>query len=237
MQAAPATPAPSRAAQLAFIVAALALLCLLDAAGLDLLMARWSGTPHGFALRDQRLFSLLSHQIPRIASGALLAALAIATCWPFGVLRQLTPAARLQLVATVLAGILLISGIKHFSLTSCPWSLQEFGGAAHYVSHWQWGVADGGRGHCFPAGHASAAFAYAGGWFVWRAVSRRLAALWLAAALIAGAVLGISQQVRGAHYMSHTLWTLWFCWTASWVIDLLATPWRRLTQKPQPNAD
>jgi hypothetical protein len=32
-------------------------------------------------------------------------------------------------------------------------------------------------------------------------------------AMTAGIVLGLSQQMRGAHFMSHTLWTAWLCWT------------------------
>jgi membrane-associated PAP2 superfamily phosphatase len=82
---------------------------------------------------------------------------------------------------------------------------------------------DGGAGGCFPAGHASAAFAYVGGYFVLRRASVRAAALWLSVALVAGLVLGVSQQMRGAHYMSHTLWTAWICWVVGFAIELVAT--------------
>jgi membrane-associated PAP2 superfamily phosphatase len=41
----------------------------------------------------------------------------------------------------------------------------------------------------------------------------------LLAALGTGGLLGISQQLRGAHFMSHTLWTAWICWTTAWVLD------------------
>ena len=82
---------------------------------------------------------------------------------------------------------------------------------------------DGGAGHCFPAGHASAAFAYLAGWFVLRrSVARAVAMRWLAAALAAGLLLGLAQQVRGAHYMSHTLWTAWICWTVGLALEGLA---------------
>jgi len=47
------------------------------------------------------------------------------------------------------------------------------------------------------------------------AVARR----WLAAALAAGLVLGVAQQLRGAHFMSHTLWSAWLCWVVAWGID------------------
>ena len=57
----------------------------------------------------------------------------------------------------VLVGCLLaVAALKRHSPTSCPWSLQEFGGHAVYLSHWRWRP-DGGPGHCFPSGHASGA--------------------------------------------------------------------------------
>ncbi len=40
---------------------------------------------------------------------------------------------------------------------------------------------------------------------------------WLACALLAGLVLGLSQQMRGAHFMSHTLWTAWLSWSVGWL--------------------
>jgi len=101
--------------------------------------------------------------------------------------------------------------LKLGSLTSCPWSLAEFGGTATYVSHWAFGQADGGPGRCFPAGHATAAFCFLPGWFILRRAAPVAARRWLIATLFAGAVLTMVQVVRGAHYVSHSLWTGWFC--------------------------
>ena len=50
----------------------------------------------------------------------------------------------------------------------------------------------------------------------------RDAAWWLGAALVLGFGLGAVQQVRGAHYMSHTLWTAWLCWTIGGAVWWLA---------------
>ena len=47
----------------------------------------------------------------------------------------------------------------------------------------------------------------------------QLAGTVLAAAVVLGFVLGLGQQWRGAHYMSHTLWTGWICWTVALVIE------------------
>jgi membrane-associated PAP2 superfamily phosphatase len=188
------------------------LLVLWDATGFDLPLARWSGSPQGFALRQQPLFVLLSHELPRMAGAALLLALLVGVFKPWGFLCRLAPGERWQLWLSIAGGALAITVLKRLNHTSCPWDLAEFGGVARHVSHWLWGVRDGGAGHCFPAGHASTAFAYLAGWFVLRRSAPRAAGRWLLGALLAGMVLGLAQQMRGAHYMSHTLWTAWICW-------------------------
>ena len=188
------------------------LLVLWDATGFDLPLARWSGSPQGFALRQQPLFVLLSHELPRMAGAALLLALLVGVFNPWGFLCRLAPGERWQLWLSIAGGALAITVLKRLNHTSCPWDLAEFGGVARHVSHWLWGVRDEGGGHCFPAGHASTAFAYLAGWFVLRHGAPRVAGRWLLAALLAGLVLGVAQQMRGAHFMSHTLWTAWICW-------------------------
>jgi len=203
---------------------ALALLLAWDAAGGDLALARLAGTPMGFPWRDNAFLVRVMHESAKNLSWVLVIALFAGIRWPLGVLRRLPVRARAQLAFTVLLSVIAISLLKHASHTSCPWDLKEFGGAANHVSHWAWKVYDGGPGGCFPAGHASAAFAYAGGYFVLRRVSPRAAAVWLAVSLVAGLVLGVSQQLRGAHYMSHTLWTAWICWVVGFAIELIAAP-------------
>ena len=207
----------------AFTLLLLALLLAWDASGLDLPLARLFGDAQGFAWRDQPAFVLLAHTLPRWASSALLLALAFGALRPWGFLRALAPRDRWQLVLAIALAMAAITLFKRASSTSCPWDLAEFGGTLAHVSHWLWGMRDGGAGHCFPAGHASAAFAYLAGWFVLRrSVARAVAMRWLAAALAAGLLLGLAQQVRGAHYMSHTLWTAWICWTVGLALEGLA---------------
>jgi membrane-associated PAP2 superfamily phosphatase len=203
-----------------FTAAALLLILGWDASGLDLPMARLAGTAQaGFALRDQAMVVLWLHEVPRFASWVCVGGLLVAVRWPFAGLRALARRERLQLALSVIVAVLAVSMLKSFSQTSCPWDLAEFGGTASYVSHWTWAVYDGGPGRCFPAGHASAAFAYLGGWFVLRRSMPRAAWTWLAVAALFGVVLGVAQQWRGAHYMSHTLWTAWVCWVAGWAVD------------------
>lgn len=190
------------------------LLCLAwDATGQDLALARWFGEATGFAYRDHWLFSGVLHRGARRVAWTLQFALIIAIWWPVGVLRLLSRRERVFMFVASMVVLLVVSGLKSSSTTSCPWELREFGGVAAYISHWQWNVLDGGEGNCFPAGHASAAFCFFSGYFALRHKAPRAALIWLAVTLAAGATIGMAQQVRGAHYLSHTFWTAWFCWT------------------------
>jgi len=106
------------------------------------------------------------------------------------------------------------------SHTSCPWELTDFGGLAHYASHWSVRP-DGGAGRCFPAGHAASGFTFVGGYFAFRHSDARTARLWLVGALAAGLALGLAQQWRGAHFMSHTLWSAAVCWATAAMVDAM----------------
>lgn len=184
-----------------------------DASGADLAAARLFGNAHGFAWRDSFWTSTLLHDGGRIAAWVLLALLAAAALRA-GAETAAQPgrATRWRWIAVMLAGVVAVPALKRLSLTSCPWDLAEFGGVAHYVSHWVPGLNDGGAGHCFPSGHAVAAFAFLGLYFQWRDLNPRRARVWLLGVLGAGLVFGGAQLVRGAHYPSHTLWTAWLCW-------------------------
>jgi membrane-associated PAP2 superfamily phosphatase len=203
-----------------------------DTSGLDMAMAHWFGGSNGFALHDNWLFTDVLHDGARLLSWCAAMWLTLGVWWPSGCLRRLDTQRRVQLAVTTVSGVLLISLMKSFSTTSCPWDLAAFGGVARHVSHWAWRSGpDGGGGRCFPAGHASSGFAFIGGYLVFRKVSPTIARRWLAVTLFAGFTLGLSQQMRGAHFMSHTLWTAWLCWSVALGFDVL---WRFFAPEPSP---
>lgn len=207
--------------------AMLPLLLAWDASGLDLSLAAWFGGPGGFPMKDDWLFSAVLHEGGRLAAWAVVLAASLMVWWPLGVFRRIDATRRLQLVVTALIAVLAVSSLKAFSKTSCPWDLAEFGRSARHVSHWAWATFDGGSGRCFPAGHASAGFAFVAGYFAFAEASPGIARAWLASALLAGLVLGLAQQARGAHFMSHTLWTGWLCWCVA-----VTTEWLRVWCSP-----
>lgn len=215
------TPAPfdRRLALLTLFWLPLALLAW-EASGLDLALAALAGGPAGFALREHWLLTDVLHQGGRLLGWAAMLLLSLGLWWPLGPLARLPWARRLQLLLSGWLALLLVGLLKGANATSCPWDLQAFGGVARQLPHWAgfW-RGDGGGGHCFPAGHASTGFAFVGGFFAFRRDAPALARRWLAVALAAGLLLGLGQQLRGAHFMSHTLWSAWLCWVSAWVLD------------------
>jgi membrane-associated PAP2 superfamily phosphatase len=189
-----------------------------DASGLDLPLAQLAGSAAGFPWRDHWLLAAVGHEAARRLAWLLALALCLCVWWPAGPLARITYTERLRLAVSVLISALAVSLLKLGSQTSCPWDLAQFGGLAQYTSHWSLDP-DGGAGHCFPAGHASSGFAFAGGYFAFRRADPVLARRWLAGSLAAGATLGIAQQWRGAHFMSHTLWTAVVCWITTWIVS------------------
>ena len=117
--------------------------------------------------------------------------------------------------------LLLVPALKRLSASSCPWDLREFGGGSRLRAALAAGVHDGGPGHCFPSGHAVAAFAFLRMYFGWRGHAAARGARWcLAGVCAAGALFGWAQLARGAHFASHTLWSAWLCW----VVCTIAAP-------------
>ncbi len=222
--AAPPDPARTRR----WLLATLLLLLAWEAAGLDRSVSQQFGNAQGFAWRDNWWLASVLHEGGRWLGLGLLTWLGWAA-WRAGARPGPGPSRRERLywLGVMLASALLVPALKRGSATSCPWDLAEFGGHAAYVSHWLWRVADGGPGHCFPSGHAVSAFALLGWAFQWRAHRPRRARALLAGVAAAGVVFGATQTVRGAHFVSHTLWSAWLCAA----IAVAAETWLR--RRPQ----
>jgi membrane-associated PAP2 superfamily phosphatase len=196
---------------------------LWDITPADRVVAHWYGTAQGFALQDNYWLSHILHTRARQMGVFLGLACVLAIWWPVGPLaplRRCTRRERVWLACMVWVCAAGIATLKASSHTSCPSELQEFGGVARYVWHFATG-ADGGPGRCFPSGHASTFFSFLPVFWVLRLHNARRAWQVLAAICVLGLALSWVQVVRGAHYPSHVLWTMWLCWAAC----TLASPW------------
>lgn len=209
-----ATPLLVAAAWLCFIV-------IWEWCGAD----RWAmsrlADSHGFALQNNWWLKAVFHDGLRWISTLAYAALVFSLWKPFGYLRATSSLQRIEMLVGVTVALLVINRIKFYSLTSCPWDLAQFGGVATYVSHWSWGVGDGGPGRCFPGGHASAGYAFFAlampGLFSDSPAARQTGKRLFVAVFLFGLICGASQVLRGAHYPSHGLWTGLICWVVATV--------------------
>lgn len=177
---------------------------------------------HHWALQNAWLTSHLVHKGGKWAStlGALGAVLLCLHAW-----RSERAAGwrwpLLYLVLAVALGTGLVSLLKSVTNMDCPWDLARYGGLRDYVGLFASRAPGMPRGVCFPAGHSSAGFAWVSLYFF--ALLVRPAWRWrgLAVGLLAGGVFGLAQQLRGAHFLSHDVWTLATCWVVSLGLYLL----------------
>ena len=166
-----------------------------------------------WALRDSVLTSTVIHKLGRDAS--ILAWLLVVVA---GVIAWRKP--RLQawrrpllcLALSVLASTLLVSVLKHLIHMDCPWDLQAYGGQRPFIGLFQARPAGLHSSGCFPAGHASAGYAWVALYFFFLSVRPTWRWWGLGTGLGTGLLFGISQQLRGAHFLSHDLWTLMIAW-------------------------
>lgn len=218
-------PPGLRRSDLTLLLAGLALVIAWDALGADLAVTGWFGDASGFPWRGAFVTSRVLHDGGRWLAGVGLLSLAAYSVWPSE--NEPSRRRRLAWLAVVLASIVAVPMLKRFSRTSCPWDLAAFGGTASYVPHWLPGVFDGGPGHCFPSGHAVSAFAFVGLYFLWRGHSTWRARSAAVAVALMGALFAATQLVRGAHHISHSLWSGWLCWAIAATAAALET--RRAT--------
>jgi len=119
---------------------------------------------------------------------------------------------RVRLRFVALAAILIpsvISGLKQISVFNCPWDEQRYGGTAPYLRLLDAIPANMPPGHCFPAGHASTGLWLAAFCVFWLPHRPRTALMVAMAGLGVGFLLGWVQQMRGAHFLTHTLTSVW----------------------------
>lgn len=129
----------------------------------------------------------------------------------------------LWVAVATLATVPALAGLgKNTTNTFCPSEIRHYGGDVPYVKLCEPYPSDdrpARRGHCFPAGHASGGFALMSLAWLWSSRRARIGGIALGLGL--GLWMGIYQQLKGAHYLSHTTTTL----LLAWIVMLL---WRRV---------
>jgi membrane-associated PAP2 superfamily phosphatase len=121
-------------------------------------------------------------------------------------------------VISLALSIAAIGLLKTVTNVDCPWDLREFGGRYPYVSLFADRPDLLRHAKCFPAAHSSSGYALFALYFLVRERSRHRARLGIAVALLVGAAFGLAQQSRGAHFVSHDVWSAFLVWMISLTI-------------------
>lgn len=179
---------------------------------------------HDFPWRHAWLTEAFSHGILKMlltaaAVGCMLAAVHdVARPQP-----GRSPLQRMRLWVIGLSALLVplvTSSLKQASVSHCPWDLARYGGNEPYLRLFEalpFGVP---AGHCLPAGHASSALWLVSLCVLWLPRRPRTALRAVMAALASGGAVGWLQQLRGAHFLTHTLWSVWIACTVVFLLVL-----------------
>ncbi|MBC7989324.1 MAG: phosphatase PAP2 family protein [Luteimonas sp.] len=179
----------------------------------------WEG--HRWAFRSAFVTDQLIHKAGRDASA--VAWICVVAAWIVaGTRPQLAQLRRplAYLALSVLVATTLVAWFKTWSNMDCPWDLLRYGGQRPYVELLHLRPIGLTRGACFPAGHASAGYAWMALYFFFLMARPQWRWWGLAAGVGAGLLFGLSQQLRGAHFLSHDLWTAMICWATALALYL-----------------
>lgn len=200
------------------VVGAVALCAMFGDGRLDLVITRWffDDVRHVFPLTDQWLLKAVLHDAARTT--AALAALALlgvtATSWITTRPRLVHAHRQTLLFATgvCFASAAMVGALKHFSAHACPWDLTIFGGTATYQPLFGPAVAAQSVRGCLPAAHPLVGYAWLGVGFALLPIARHMARRTWTVAFALGTLFGFVQIIRGAHFLSHVLWSAWLVW-------------------------
>jgi membrane-associated PAP2 superfamily phosphatase len=107
---------------------------------------------------------------------------------------------------------------KHFSALHCPAGVDRYGGLAPFLRLFDAIPNAMQAGHCFPAGHATVGLWLAALCVFWLPHNPKNALAVFLAGLSVGFGFGWVQQMRGEHFLFHTLWSVWI---AAFVVLLM----------------
>lgn len=176
----------------------------------------YAGQGHGWPLRPafvtERLIHIGGRDLSTVAWLGVLVAWLVARAKP-GLSAWRTPFA--VLLASTLLATAVVAWIKSWSNMDCPWDLTRYGGAREFVGLLSLRPVGMPRAACFPAGHASAGYSWMALYFFFLSTRPRWRWLGLSVGLLLGLLFGGAQQLRGAHFLSHDLWTAAICWSCA----------------------
>ena len=137
------------------------------------------------------------------------------------VFRRLQPYRRASfyLALCILLTTVLVGLGKKITNVDCPWDLQRYGGSYPYVHIFSDRPDELPRGGCFPGGHSSGGFSLLALYFLLRRYRKDLRWFGLSTGAAVGLLFSLGQAVRGAHFLSHDLWSAAIAWTIALLLS------------------
>jgi membrane-associated PAP2 superfamily phosphatase len=208
--------------------------------GFDVGMERifYDAGTHTWPLKNGLVTSALLHTAGKNLVVAAMVSVLLVLVLTFFVkrLRPLRKGAAYLLAGTLL-GVIIVSILKSSTHIYTPWNLQMFGGDKPYIRLFDPAPAGLPVGHGFPGGHSSGGFGFLSVYFLLSFYAPRYRYFGLALGLGLGGVFAIAQELRGAHFLSHDLFSLVICWYAALLVfELMFRKELRLRRSPGPTA-
>ena len=124
----------------------------------------------------------------------------------------------LYLLLSFIITVVIVGILKKTTHVNCPWDLIRYGGLQPLVGTFDALPSNVKPGHCFPGGHATGGYGWIGLFYFCRMYFPKWRWLALLIVLGLGITFDVTQQLRGAHFLSHGMWTLAISW---WICTLL----------------
>lgn len=190
----------------------------------------WVDSHGSFPLRNNWSLAVLNHRYVKDILIAVYVFYLLAWVGSFKV--SSLKAQRFELGYFFFVAILstaVIGLIKSQSAHACPWNM-----TVPTAQGFMWNFSAT-HGHCFPGGHAATGFALMTGFFAYRIYRPARAYFFLITGLILGFAFGWAQMMRGAHFLSHNLWTAWIIWAFNTLFYCCAYRYFPKTTAPKSN--
>lgn len=168
---------------------------------------------HQWALRQHWLTEGILHKGVRKINYAFCLALFLLTLYYVYNRKRFPDRAKdyTALTLSLLSSFILVGYLKAVTNIACPWDLTLFGGAQPYIHLFESKPHHLPYTKCFPAGHASIGYAWVALYFFFKIRIPQWRFIGLGIGLVSGIVFGVTQQLRGAHFLSHDITTLMVC--------------------------
>lgn len=145
--------------------------------------------------------------------------------------RWLSPFIRIRLRFVAIASFFvpfIVRGIQQFWVLHCPWNVDRYGGTEPFLRLLDFAPAGIKISHCFPAGHATVGLWLASLCIFWLPDNPKVARRVFFSGLGVGLFMGWVQQMRGAHFLFHTLWSAWFAsLIIVFMLQIISTIWSK----------